>query len=99
MTTIRQAWKAVVAFLLPGLSILLAHALTDEPWTQRVFVVALLTAVVTSGAVYRVRNGADPDPTTSTPQYDRGMSSVEVLLVGILICVLLVALHFLGVIR
>jgi hypothetical protein len=68
VTRIAEAWKAVVAFLLPGLSILLAHALTDEPFSQRVFVVALLTAVVTSGAVYGVKNAASVDPDTSTPQ-------------------------------
>lgn len=63
--------KAIAAFVLP-LVLAAAAWLTertgievpfDPTWVETI-VLAALTAI----AVYAVRNGADPDPTTSTPE-------------------------------
>jgi hypothetical protein len=71
MLAVKQAAKAVVAFFLPGISLLVAAwqngSLSGANITHREVVQTLITAVVTSVGVYVTRNAASTDPTTSTP--------------------------------
>lgn len=66
-----QSWKAVLGFFVPGLTLLVAGwldgSLNNDHLTMRELLTALVTAVVTSLAVWLKRNGASTDPTTSTP--------------------------------
>jgi hypothetical protein len=63
----KQYWKAILAFLAPGV-ILLGEGVLSENLTGNEVRRALLTAVVTSVIVYAKKNGKSADETTSTPQ-------------------------------
>lgn len=65
---IREAWKAVVAFLAPGLLVIGERVVVtdgdlDGPTLRRALIFGAATAVV----VWATRNARSSDPTTSTP--------------------------------
>lgn len=94
--TIATAWKAVVAFLAPGLLLLLEPLLLGDQELQGYDVRrALIVAAVTSAVVYLKRNGVSSDPTTSTPEVDRG--SADPVLLAILVVLVLILLVIAGV--
>lgn len=64
---IREAWKALVAFLAPGLLLLLEPVVRGDPLTGDTLTRALIVAAATSALVYVKKNADSPDPTTSTP--------------------------------
>lgn len=103
MSRLAQAWKAVLAFLLPGLIILGDTLQAGEDVTGRVVLLALITSAVTSGAVYGVRNASPPGRHRAGDQQpnggfyvrDDGWSAVELLVVVILVVILLLLLGLL----
>ena len=68
---IDQARKAVAAFVVPALVVIIA-ALTDgsdggNSITTGEWLTAAVAALTASGSVYAIRNGVSSDPSTSTP--------------------------------
>lgn len=62
MSAVAQAWKAVVAFLAPGLLLALEPIVTSgELPTSETLTRALVVAVVTSGLVWLKTNGSTPE--------------------------------------
>jgi hypothetical protein len=86
VTALSRAAKAVVAFLLPGLGLLLLTVQGGDPVTGRLLLEAGLLSVVTSGAVYAAPNRA--------PSGDEGSSAVEV---AVVVCLVLLILVLAGV--
>lgn len=101
MDKIDQARKAVAALLVPALVVIIAALLDGSDGGSRVttseWLTALVASLTASGTVYAVRNGADSDPTTSTPDVggrhlrgDAGMSTAGVAALTALAVVLVV---------
>lgn len=85
--------KAIVGALL-ALATWGGTALSDEN-VSSVEWFGLLGAVVTGGLVWLVKNGEDPDPTTSTPEplpHDAGAVGVLEALLAILVIVVVLVL-------
>ncbi len=71
-----EARKALAGFLVPALLTLLAalHAGSDQGTSISTaeWIETLIAALLTSGAVYAVRNGRSRDSSTSTPDFSDG---------------------------
>lgn len=64
---ITEAWKAVLAFLGPGLVLIGEQVLFDGTVTWETVKRSLVAGLATSLLVYVKRNAASPNPSTSTP--------------------------------
>ena len=69
---INEARKAVAALVLPGL-VVVGTAVLDggdggSAITTAEWIAVAIASLGTGGAVYGIRNGSSPDPTTSTPE-------------------------------
>jgi hypothetical protein len=99
VTAARTAWKAVVAFLAPGLLLLLEPVVRGDTLTGDTLTRALIVAGATSLAVWLKRNGASADPATSTPgpslPPQAGLTTVEVVLLVLVVVVILAILGLL----
>lgn len=72
MSSINEARKAVAGFLVPGL-VMLGSALREgsdmgSGVSAAEWVEVIVAALLSSGVVYAVKNGASRDQTTSTPE-------------------------------
>lgn len=89
MNRIREAWKAVLAFIAPGAVLIVERLLADGAVDGETLRRSLIAGALTSALVYFKRNGASPSQTTSTPQTDAGISVVEGVLIVLLVLVIL----------